>query len=129
MTFKSLSDATTTTDATASAANKTSIFNHFPESLALQNDCYHRAGGCFPSVFQTTYGNNIYFVSGSGITKRFKDPAQSNLKLTLPFNLYIKSILLGSTIVFHGPNFEICFVPNNPWKMSCQKFCRVWPVK
>ena len=54
-----------TTDATASAANKRYIsLNNFSEkmprgSLALLNDCCHRAGGCFPSVSHTTYGNTI----------------------------------------------------------------------
>ena len=53
--------------ATASAVNKTWIFKSSSRnaqgntggSLALLNDCCHRAGGCFPSVSQTTYGNTI----------------------------------------------------------------------
>ena len=59
--------ADTTADATAtvSAANKTWIFKSFSVtprkntrgSLALLNDCCHRAGRCFLSVSQTKYEN------------------------------------------------------------------------
>ncbi len=57
--FKSFSDATDTTYATARAAYKAWAYKPSSRnakensrgSLALLNDCCHRAGVCFPSVY------------------------------------------------------------------------------